>query len=123
MKGIVWFPIIMLIILGILGIIGIAALYTIISLLKLFVCLIVGVFFFLYFFALLRKTFKIDKYISLGLSFLITCALIVWIYQSWIYITALIILGLIMYVAMKIFGFGIKDILGLIKEIKGEKEK
>jgi hypothetical protein len=123
MKGIIWFPIIMLIILGILGIIGIAALYTVISLLKLFVCLIVGVFFFLYLFTLLRKAFKIDLYISLGLSFLITCALIVWIYQSWVYISILIIFGLMMYVAMKIFGFGIKDILSLIKEIKKEEKK
>jgi hypothetical protein len=99
----VWWLIIGVIITLILGGLSIALIYTILSMLQLAVTLIAGVFTFFYLWGILKKL-NIDEYISVGLSFLITSAIMVWIYQSWGYIIALVMLLGVVWVFLKIFG-------------------
>ena len=99
----VWWIIIGAIIALIFGGLSIALIYTVLSMLQLAVTLIVGVFAFFYLWSIFKKL-KIDEYISVGLGFLIASAIMVWIYQSWGYIIALVMLLGVIWVFLKIFG-------------------
>lgn len=113
-----WGIIIGIIISLLLGGVGIYFLYTVLEMLKIVVLAFVLPFAFLELWYFFRKKFRIDKYISAGLSLVITFFIGLWIYQSWWGIVALGIMVGIGWVLFKIFvPTGLwKDIVKMVRE-------
>lgn len=114
--------IIMAIVVVILSIIGIVALASILEILKIVAVVIIVPFSFLWFWAFLKENFKLDEYIAIAISLVISVAIGIFIYQSWWAIMILSIVLTIGYFLWKWFtGLSISDVMKLKTMYKKKK--
>lgn len=120
MKG--WAGIIATILLAIVGIIVIISVYGILYYLKILIVILAGIITFFYAYKFIND-FKIHKWINFGLSFLISCGVIVFIYNSWVYIATLLLIYGVIYFIFETKGINIiKQSFKLLKQLEGGKK-